>query len=95
MHPGALHDAAEAEDADKGADGTSLREIDPELLKTRIDALELSSRTVKALTNGNVRTLGGLARKKESDIMDIDGLGAKGMQEIKKLLAQHGIMLKQ
>jgi len=27
--------------------------------------------------------------------MDIDGLGAKGMQEIKKLLAQYGISLKQ
>ena len=75
--------------------GVPLKEIDSELLKTRVDALELSSRTVKALTNGNVRTLGGLARKKESDIMDIDGLGAKGMQEIKKLLAQYGITLKQ
>jgi len=72
-----------------------LKEIDTELLKTRIDALDFSSRTVKALTNGNIRTLGGLARKKESDIMDVDGLGAKGMQEIKKLLAQHGIVLKQ
>jgi len=70
-------------------------EVDAELLKTRTDALQLSSRTVKALTAGNVRTLGGLARKKESDIMDIDGLGAKGMQEIKKLLAQYGITLKQ
>ena len=75
--------------------GLSLKDVDAELLKTRIDALKLSSRTVKALANGNVRTLGGLARKKESDIMDIDGLGAKGMQEIKKLLAQHGITLKQ
>lgn len=73
----------------------SLRDIDADLLKTRIDLLGFSARTAKALTNGNVRTLGGLARKKESDIMDIDGLGAKGIQEIKKLLAQHGITLKQ
>jgi len=71
------------------------KELDTELLKTRIDALDLSSRTVKALTNANIRTLGGLARKKESDIMDVDGLGAKGMQEIKKLLAGYGIVLKQ
>ncbi len=70
-------------------------EMDTELMKTRIDSLGLSSRTAKALTAGNIRTLGGLARKKESDIMDVDGLGAKGMQEIKKLLAQHGITLKQ
>jgi DNA-directed RNA polymerase subunit alpha len=73
----------------------SLKDIDAELLKTRIDSLGFSARTAKALVNGNVRTLGGLARKKESDIMDIDGLGAKGVQEIKKLLAQHGITLKQ
>jgi DNA-directed RNA polymerase subunit alpha len=73
----------------------SKSEMDTELMKTRIDSLGLSSRTAKALTSGNIRTLGGLARKKESDIMDVDGLGAKGMQEIKKLLAQHGITLKQ
>jgi DNA-directed RNA polymerase subunit alpha len=80
---------------EESAGGAADKEIDTELLKTRIDSLGLSSRTTKALTTGNIRTLGGLARKKESDIMDIDGLGAKGMQEIKKLLAQHGITLKQ
>jgi DNA-directed RNA polymerase subunit alpha len=70
-------------------------EMDAELMKTRIDSLGLSGRTAKALVAANVRTLGGLARKKESDIMDIDGLGAKGIQEIKKLLAQHGVSMKQ
>ncbi len=70
-------------------------DMDGDLMKTRIDALGLSGRTAKALAAGNVRTLGGLARKKESDIMDIDGLGAKGIQEIKKLLAQHGVTMKQ
>jgi DNA-directed RNA polymerase subunit alpha len=82
--------------SEEGISGDNLdKEIDTELLKTRIDSLGLSSRTSKALTAANIRTMGGLARKKESDIMDIDGLGSKGMQEIKKLLAQHGITLKQ
>jgi DNA-directed RNA polymerase subunit alpha len=93
--PAAVAVADESEKAGSAAGEKSGRETDTELLKTRIDALDLSARTVKALTNGNIRTLGGLARKKESDIMDVDGLGAKGMQEIKKLLAQHGITLKQ
>lgn len=84
----------DAEDKPESIEG-SLKDIDAELLKTRIDSLGFSARTAKALANGNIRTLGGLARKKESDIMDVDGLGAKGMQEIKKLLAQHGITLKQ
>lgn len=70
-------------------------EIDTELSKTRVDTLDLSQRTIKALSNANIRTLGGLFRKKESDIMDVDGLGAKGIQEIKKLLAQYGITLRQ
>ncbi len=81
--------------ADAEGSGDLDKEIDTELLKTRIDSLGFSSRTSKALVTANIRTLGGLARKKESDIMDIDGLGAKGMQEIKKLLAEHGITLKQ
>lgn len=86
----------EADSAESNTDAEgSLKDIDTELLKTRIDSLGFSSRTAKALTSANIRTLGGLARKKESDIMDVDGLGAKGMQEIKKLLAQHGITLKQ
>lgn len=70
------------------------KEIDPELLKTRIEGLDLSPRTLNALNNANVRTLGGLVRKKEEDILDIDGLGTKGVQEIKKLLATYGITLK-
>ncbi len=88
---GKKEDATEKE----GAAVDTLKGVDTELLKTRIDSLGFSARTAKALTAANIRTLGGLARKKESDIMDVDGLGAKGMQEIKKLLAQHGITLKQ
>ena len=65
-----------------------------EFLKTRIDAIGLSPRSVKALSNANIRTVGGLARKKEVDILDIDGLGNKGIQEIKKVLAGYGINLK-
>ncbi len=91
-----LKSAKNTDESESGAgDKGDSKLVDSDLLKTRIDSLGFSSRTIKALTNANIRTLGGLARKKESDIMDVDGLGAKGMQEIKKLLAQHGISLKQ
>ncbi|HYF10485.1 MAG TPA: DNA-directed RNA polymerase subunit alpha [Candidatus Paceibacterota bacterium] len=69
-------------------------EIDAEILKTRIDTLDLSQRTVNALTEANIRTVGGLVRKKEEDILDIDGLGSKGIQEIKRMLSNYGITLK-
>lgn len=70
-------------------------EIDVEdFLKTRIEDLELSARTINALSNANIRTVGGLARKKSADILEIEGFGNKGLEEIKELLAKHGIELK-
>lgn len=69
-------------------------ELDQEFLKTRIEGLGLSARTMNALSGANIRTVGGLARKKEKDILEIEGLGAKGAAEIKRVLAEHGITLK-
>lgn len=68
--------------------------LDPEILKTRIETLDLSQRTINALNTANIRTVGGLVRKKEEDILDIDGLGSKGIQEIKRLLSNYGVTLK-
>lgn len=65
-----------------------------EILKTRIDALNLSARTLNALTNANIRTVGGIARKSESDLMEIEGIGDKGINEIKSTLQNLGITLK-
>lgn len=70
-------------------------EPDTEALKTRIEFLSLSSRTANALANANIRTVGGLARKKESDLLAIDGLGEKGVEEIKDVLASLSISLKE
>ena len=65
-----------------------------EAMKTRIEDLDLSSRTISALEKANIRTVGGLARKKEEDLLEIDGLGPKAIQEIKRALANFGIVLK-
>ncbi|MEK7068288.1 MAG: DNA-directed RNA polymerase subunit alpha C-terminal domain-containing protein, partial [Patescibacteria group bacterium] len=45
-----------------------------EAMKTRIEDLELGSRTISAREKANIRTVGGLARKKESDLVNIEGL---------------------
>jgi len=70
------------------------QEIDKEFLKTRIDSLELSTRTVNALTDANIRTVGGLVRKREEDILALEGLGQKGLQEIKRSLSNFGVTLR-
>jgi DNA-directed RNA polymerase subunit alpha len=87
-----IEEAPAASELSEGEAGK--KELDVEFLKTRIDAIGLSPRTEKCLSNANIRTVGGLARKKEADILDIEGLGNKGIQEIKKALSNFGITLK-
>ncbi len=77
------------QDTDKG-ENNELTDI----LKTRIDTLNLSTRTLNALTGANIRTIGGVARKKKEDLLEIEGIGDKGIQEIKKVLGVYGITLK-
>ena len=83
---------AEMGEGEKEEEGS---EMDTEFLKTRIDSLDLSARTQNALTSANIRTVGGLVRKKEEDLLEIDGLGEKGLQEIKRALSNFGVTLKQ
>ncbi len=66
-----------------------------DILKTRIDTLGFSTRILTALQNANIRTVGGIARKKKDDLLDIDGMGEKGIQEIKNILSNFGITLKE
>ncbi len=65
-----------------------------ELLKTRIDTLDLSPRTEKALSEASIRTLGGVVQKTEQDLLAIDGFGPKSLQEIKEVLNTFKLSLK-
>ncbi len=79
---------SEKEDGKKTDDFT-------DVLKTRTDGLDLSTRTLNALTAANIRTLGGLARKKREDLLEVEGIGEKGISEIKKVLSKFGLNLKE
>ncbi len=63
-------------------------------LKTRVDSLELSVRTLNALSGANIRTIGGLVKKKEEDLFSIEGLGKKGVGEIRGELKKMNLELK-
>lgn len=80
----------EADVADDEGDEKDISDV----LKTRIDTLDLSTRVLNALNNANIRTLGGLSRKKESDLMELSGLGQKGVDEIKELMEKYGLQNK-
>lgn len=66
-----------------------------DVLKTRIESLEIGQRTINALIEANIRTVGGLIRKKEQDILDIDGIGSRGLEELKEILTGFGLAMKE
>ena len=66
-----------------------------DVLKTRAESLDLSTRTLNALASANIRTLGGLTRKKREDLLEIEGIGEKGITEIKKVLNKFELNLKE
>ena len=65
-----------------------------DVLKNRIDTIGLSTRTLNSLTAANIRTVGGVARKHVSDLLEIDGIGDKGVTEIKDALAKFDLSMK-
>lgn len=68
-------------------------EVDQDILKTRIETLDLSARTMSALEEASIRTIGGLVRKKKDDILALEGIGPKGVEEIETLLKKMGASL--
>lgn len=79
---------------EKEADTEDKKEADKEVFKTRITELSLSARVEASLDESGIRTVGGLARKREEDVLAIEGLGQKGLQEIKRALSNLGITLR-
>lgn len=63
-------------------------------LKIRVEDLNLSSRTLNVLSEAGIRTVGGLVKKREEDLMELGGFGKKSVQEIKRALGYFGLTLK-
>lgn len=72
-----------------------MKNDDEDIMKTRVESLDgLSTRTANALVNASIRTVGGLARKTEDDILNLEGIGAAGVKEVKDALRALGVTLK-
>jgi len=70
----------------------SKEEVD--LTKVKIEDLEISKRSQNALGEAGIKSVAGIARKSGSDLLEIDGIAEKGVEEIKLALAKFGIVLK-
>lgn len=89
----------ESETEEKAAEQTSkTKEKDEdadnqEALK--VSELDISKRTIGALEENKIKTVSKLASKSKSEISELPGLGAKGVEEIINALTNIGLSLKE
>jgi len=69
-------------------------ELKEDLLKIKIEDLKFSTRTFNALLKNNIKTLEGIVRKSEESLLELEGMGEKGVKEIKRKLKKFGLELK-
>ncbi len=82
------------EDNQDDQDSVDNEEKKEDIGKIKVSDLDLSSRTIGALESSSIKTVAGLIKKSESDILSLEGMGEKGLSEIKKALKKLGVSLK-
>ncbi|MFA5993417.1 MAG: DNA-directed RNA polymerase subunit alpha [Parcubacteria group bacterium] len=55
----------------------------------------LSTRTLNVLEANKISTVGAIVKMTEAELTDLDGMGAKGVKEIKKAIGDYGVNLRQ
>jgi DNA-directed RNA polymerase subunit alpha len=74
------------------SEGVSMSE---DVGKMRVDELPLPTRILTVLEESSIRTVGGLVRKSKEDLLAVEGLGKKAVEDIEAVLAKLGESLKE
>jgi len=69
-------------------------EKDVDAKKMKIDDFDIPEKTKNILQKNDIKTIGGMIRKSEKTLNEIDGLGGKAVEEIKKALKKLKLELK-
>jgi len=59
-----------------------------------VDDLKISSRAITVLRDNRIKNVVSLAKKSEEQLLELEGMGEKGVKEIKRELGKLGIILK-
>ncbi len=74
--------------AEKVAEGET------DVAKLLVEDLKLTGRTLNALVNNGIKTVGGITKKSEKSLSELEGMGDKALSEIKRKLKKLGLELK-
>jgi len=80
------------EEAEEERDEQVMSEL-LEKFRIPVEELDLSVRSANCLKNANIRTIGDLVQKSESEMLKTKNFGRKSLNEIKELLEEMGLNL--
>ena len=76
------------EEAEEQSEGVT------DVTKIAVEDLKLTGRTLNALVNNSIKTVGGIIKKSEKGLSELEGMGDKAMSEIKRKIKKLGLELK-
>lgn len=65
-----------------------------DVTKMPVEELKLTGRTLNALLNNSIRTVGGIIKKSEKGLSELEGMGDKALSEIKRKIKKLGLEFK-
>lgn len=83
----------EEEPEDYGEEEEEKDEVLNENLNRSVEELELSVRSANCLKNANIKLIGELVQKTETEMLKTKNFGRKSLNEIKEILAEMGLSL--
>ena len=71
------------------------KEGEQDVTKLLVEDMKLTGRTLNALVNNGIKTAGGIIRKSEKGLLELEGMGDKAVSEIKRKIKKLGLELRQ
>jgi DNA-directed RNA polymerase subunit alpha len=94
-------DEEEGEEKDEKEDDVKIVEVVDEKKHekekaggTLVETLNFSTRTMNVLEMNKLKTISDIAKYREDELRELEGMGDKGIKEIKKAISKFGIILK-
>ena len=79
---------------EKEEEEVEAEEGETDVTKLAVEDMKLTGRTLNALVNNGIKTVGGILKKSEKTLSELDGMGDKAMSEIKRKIKKLGLELK-
>lgn len=72
----------------------SKEEKTPDATQVSVEDLKFTGRTLNALLKNNIKTVGGILKKSEKSLLELEGMGDKALSEIKRKVKKLGLEIK-